>query len=154
MIACPVYDLRAVVARRSGYKTLPQCLWIQEMLLEHAPLGEGGRERGNRCQEENLHFQLIAIIMWSILYIASTCLEMAMKTVQMTLDEELIAAVDAATRRFGTTRSAFTRDALRHELDRRRYQVMEERQIDGYRREPVRPGEFDIWHDEQAWGGT
>ncbi len=35
-----------------------------------------------------------------------------MKTVQMTLDEGLVEAVDKAAKRIGTTRSAFARDAL------------------------------------------
>jgi metal-responsive CopG/Arc/MetJ family transcriptional regulator len=36
-----------------------------------------------------------------------------MKTVQMTLDENLVEAVDREAKRIGTTRSAFARDALR-----------------------------------------
>jgi metal-responsive CopG/Arc/MetJ family transcriptional regulator len=36
-----------------------------------------------------------------------------MKTVQMTLDEELVARVDRAAMRLKTTRSGFTRQALR-----------------------------------------
>ena len=41
---------------------------------------------------------------------------MPMKTVQMTLDESLVLEVDRAAARRGTTRSAFTREALRHAL--------------------------------------
>ena len=36
-----------------------------------------------------------------------------MKTVQMTLDENLIVSVDKMAKRLGTTRSAFTRQALK-----------------------------------------
>ena len=36
-----------------------------------------------------------------------------MRTVQMTLDEDLVKAVDKASKRLGTTRSEFTRRALR-----------------------------------------
>ena len=39
-----------------------------------------------------------------------------MKTVQMTLGENLIKAVDSAAKKLGTTRSAFTREALRSAL--------------------------------------
>jgi len=39
-----------------------------------------------------------------------------MKTVQMTLDENLIKSVDKIVKAIGTTRSAFTRDALRQAL--------------------------------------
>jgi len=42
------------------------------------------------------------------------------KTVQMTLDEDLVEAVDEAVKRLGTTRSAFARDALRQALARLR----------------------------------
>ena len=41
-----------------------------------------------------------------------------MRTVQMTLDEELLASVDEAAKKLNTTRSAFTRKALRDALDR------------------------------------
>ena len=41
-----------------------------------------------------------------------------MKTVQMTIDEDLIAQVDRAARRLKTTRSGFTRQALRDALKR------------------------------------
>ncbi len=36
-----------------------------------------------------------------------------MRNVQMTLDEDLVIAVDKVAKRMGTMRSAFTRDALR-----------------------------------------
>ncbi|MBT7161749.1 MAG: ribbon-helix-helix protein, CopG family, partial [Victivallales bacterium] len=39
-----------------------------------------------------------------------------MKTVQMTLDEELVAQVDKAARKLHTSRSGFTREALRRAL--------------------------------------
>ena len=39
-----------------------------------------------------------------------------MKTVQMALDENLVKAVDSAARKLGTTRSGFTRKALRSAL--------------------------------------
>ncbi|MEP0847433.1 MAG: ribbon-helix-helix protein, CopG family [Phycisphaerae bacterium] len=74
-----------------------------------------------------------------------------MKVVQMTLDPELVAAVDEAARRLGTSRSAFTRDALRRALRRLREEEAERRQRRGYARKPVRRGEFDAWLDEQVW---
>ena len=43
-----------------------------------------------------------------------------MKAVQMTLEEDLVAAVDRVARRLKTTRSAFARDALRVALARYR----------------------------------
>ncbi len=75
-----------------------------------------------------------------------------MKTVQMTLDESLVKAVDSAAKKLGTTRSAFTREALRAALKEVRVMEQESRQRAGYRRKPVRRGEFDDWESEQVWG--
>lgn len=69
----------------------------------------------------------------------------------MTLEPELVAQVDRAARRLGETRSAFTRRALRAAIERLRIQELERRQRAGYRRKPVRRGEFDAWTSEQAW---
>jgi metal-responsive CopG/Arc/MetJ family transcriptional regulator len=74
-----------------------------------------------------------------------------MKTVQMTLDEGLVTAVDRVVRRLGTNRSAFTREALREALRRVRVRSLEQKQRDGYARKPVRRGEFDAWEREQTW---
>ncbi len=74
-----------------------------------------------------------------------------MRTVQMTLDAELVTAVDNAARRLGTTRSAFARDALRAALHRMHEKALEEKQRKGYRRRPVKRGEFSDWEKEQAW---
>jgi metal-responsive CopG/Arc/MetJ family transcriptional regulator len=74
-----------------------------------------------------------------------------MKTVQMTLDEELVARVDRAARKLGTTRSAFTREALRSALERLAIRELERRHRQGYAAKPARRGEFDAWHGEQVW---
>jgi metal-responsive CopG/Arc/MetJ family transcriptional regulator len=75
----------------------------------------------------------------------------AMRTVQMTLDEKLVAEVDRAVRRLRTNRSAFARQALRAALRRLRELEKERKQIEGYRRKPVRAGEFSVWEKEQLW---
>ncbi|MGE5297517.1 MAG: ribbon-helix-helix domain-containing protein [Solirubrobacterales bacterium] len=75
-----------------------------------------------------------------------------MRTVQMTLDEELLASVDKAAKRLKTTRSGFTRKALREALDRLAIAELEEKHRRGYEQKPVRKGEFDVWEKEQAWG--
>ena len=74
-----------------------------------------------------------------------------MKTVQMTLDENLIASVDKVAKRLGTTRSAFTRQALRLALREVRMNELERKHREGYRRKPVRRGEFEDWEAEQVW---
>ena len=75
-----------------------------------------------------------------------------MKTIQMTIDEPLLNKVDSAIKTLKTTRSAFIREAL--EMALRHYQIleMEKAHAAGYAHQPVEPGEFDIWTDEQAWG--
>jgi len=75
-----------------------------------------------------------------------------MKTVQMTLDEDLVAEVDKIVKRLKTTRSALTRDALRAEIRRIREKELEQKHRKGYQRKPVKPEEFSDWEDEQAWG--
>jgi metal-responsive CopG/Arc/MetJ family transcriptional regulator len=75
-----------------------------------------------------------------------------MRTVQMTLDEGLVTAVDRAAKRLGTTRSAFTRDALREALREVRARELEKSHREGYAKAPVRKGEFDGWERKQAWG--
>lgn len=74
-----------------------------------------------------------------------------MKTVQMTLDESLVEQVDRAAQTQGTTRSAFTRDALRAALADLRERELEQRHRAGYERLPVQPGELGDWEAEQAW---
>lgn len=75
-----------------------------------------------------------------------------MKTVQMTLDDELVRSVDRVARTLHTNRSAFTRDALRGALTRLRVRQQEARHRCGYERFPVQADEFSMWEDEHAWG--
>ena len=75
-----------------------------------------------------------------------------MKTVQMTLDEALVKAVDRAVGKLKTTRSAFTRDALRVALRRFRERQLESAHRRGYERHPASKEEFAVWEREQAWG--
>lgn len=74
-----------------------------------------------------------------------------MKTIQMTLDENLIDEVDITVKKIGTTRSAFTRTALKHELENIKIKELEIKQIEGYKRKPVKNKEFDAWEKEQVW---
>ena len=75
-----------------------------------------------------------------------------MKTVQMTLDEALVKAVDRAAKRLRTTRSAFTREALRAALERVHVSRLERQHRQGYETRPVQKGEFSVWEAEQEWG--
>lgn len=75
-----------------------------------------------------------------------------MRTVQMTLEDELVKEVDRAARRLNSTRSAFTRRALREALARQAAMQLEQRHRSGYEKHPVRQQEFSVWEAEQAWG--
>jgi len=74
-----------------------------------------------------------------------------MKTVQMTLDENLLASVDKVAKHLGTTRSAFTRQALKTALREVRTNELERKHREGYKRKPVKRGEFEDWEAEQVW---
>jgi metal-responsive CopG/Arc/MetJ family transcriptional regulator len=75
-----------------------------------------------------------------------------MRTVQLTLDEELVDAVDRMVKRLGTTRSGFTREALRAALVRSKERAMERKHREGYLRKQPKRGEFKVWEKEQVWG--
>jgi len=75
-----------------------------------------------------------------------------MKVVQMTLDEDLVKAVDEAARRLRTTRSAFTRKALREALRSLSVKGLEHMHRRGYEAHPVGRDEFSVWEKEQRWG--
>jgi len=70
----------------------------------------------------------------------------------MTLQEDLVKAVDRVSKRLHTTRSAFTRKALREALVRYNLEQMEFKHRQGYERHPIPADEFSVWETEQAWG--
>ena len=70
----------------------------------------------------------------------------------MTLDDDLVKAVDRVAKRLCTSRSAFTRKALYEALDRYNLQKLEHKHRQGYERHPVAADEFSAWETEQAWG--
>jgi predicted transcriptional regulator len=78
----------------------------------------------------------------------------AMKTIQMTIDEKLLKLVDKVTRSRRTTRSAFIRVALEAEIRRSFIREKEAQHAAGYAHKPIAPGEFDVWADEQDWGAA
>ena len=90
--------------------------------------------------------------MWINIAIIIHMRRLIVKTVQMTLDEDLIEEVDKITRELKTTRSAFTRKVLKEAVKQFRIQRMEEQHRKGYMRHPVCNDEFSVWEDEQEWG--
>ena len=75
-----------------------------------------------------------------------------MRTVQMTLDDDLVTAVDRISKELQTSRSAFARKALRDALARYSLEQLERKHRRGYERHPVATDEFSVWETEQAWG--
>jgi len=75
-----------------------------------------------------------------------------MRTVQMTLDDDLVEAVDKVIRELKTNRSSFTRNALRDAIAQYNIRRLEEQHRRGYQLYPVKRGEFSIWEKEQNWG--
>ena len=75
-----------------------------------------------------------------------------MRTIQMTLDDDLVEVVDEIVREQKTTRSAFTRKALHEAVDRAKLKVLEEKHRQGYALNPVNREEFSVLEEEQAWG--
>jgi metal-responsive CopG/Arc/MetJ family transcriptional regulator len=75
-----------------------------------------------------------------------------MRTVQMTLDDELVETIDRVVQSLKTTRSAFTRMALQDALKKQSELRLVEKHRLGYAVNPVKTGEFDDWEVEQAWG--
>lgn len=75
-----------------------------------------------------------------------------MRTVQMTLDDDLVAAVDSVVKKLKTTRSAFTRKALKDAIRQENIATLENKHKRGYELCPVGKTEFSIWESEQEWG--
>jgi len=75
-----------------------------------------------------------------------------MKTVQMTLEDDLIKLVDQAAKLLKTTRSAFTRLALKEALLHLETKQLEEQHRQGYLNHPATNAEAGAWENEQAWG--
>ena len=77
-----------------------------------------------------------------------------MRTIQMTLDDDLVDQVDQVVKTIETTRSAFTRDALRLALKQFKTLELEKKHRKGYEKFPVNNEEFQAWDDEQVWGDS
>ncbi len=75
-----------------------------------------------------------------------------MRTIQMTLDDNLVQSVDKVVKELKTTRSAFTRHALRDAINRFSISRLEEKHRRGYELHPVNKEEFSVWEEEQDWG--
>ena len=75
-----------------------------------------------------------------------------MRTIQMTLDDDLVVLVDRIVKDLNTSRSAFTRQALRDAIDQYNIKKLENDHRKGYEKFPVTGDEFSVWENEQDWG--
>ena len=75
-----------------------------------------------------------------------------METIQLTVDESLLAEVDKVTRSLAMTRTAFVLIALELALRNQKTIALEQQHAQGYARHPTKPGEIDKWEPERAWG--
>lgn len=89
--------------------------------------------------------------MWIRSFAGDTTRLMATRTVQITIDDELLQTVDETVSEMETNRSAFIREALQLALKRIQILRMETQHAAGYARHPATPGEFDGWETEQVW---
>lgn len=74
-----------------------------------------------------------------------------METIELAIDETLLAEVDRVTRRLAMTRADFARIALELALRNQKTIALEQQHAQGYARNPGKPGEFDDWESEQVW---
>jgi metal-responsive CopG/Arc/MetJ family transcriptional regulator len=69
----------------------------------------------------------------------------------MTLEDDLVKSVDKIVRQMHTTRSAFTRAALRNAINNYKVSQLEQKHRKGYEKQPVSKEEFSVWENEQTW---
>ncbi|HVG31382.1 MAG TPA: ribbon-helix-helix protein, CopG family [Pyrinomonadaceae bacterium] len=75
-----------------------------------------------------------------------------MKTIELTVEEAMLAEVDEATRALEMTREDFVRTALERALRQQEIIALEQRHARGYERRPQTAEEVGEWEDEQVWG--
>jgi len=74
-----------------------------------------------------------------------------MRTIQMTLEDDLVQAVDKIVKQTHTTRSAFTRAALKDAINNFKISQLEQKHRKGYEQQPASKEEFSVWENEQKW---
>jgi metal-responsive CopG/Arc/MetJ family transcriptional regulator len=75
-----------------------------------------------------------------------------LKTIQITLPQELLSEIDQTVSDLNTNRSAFARQALEEALFRLRVAEMERQHAQGYARRPQDSDEIAPWEEIQDWG--
>jgi antitoxin component of RelBE/YafQ-DinJ toxin-antitoxin module len=75
-----------------------------------------------------------------------------METIQLTIDESLLAEVQQATNALQMTPSDFMTVALERALQQREIIAKERQHAQAYSDQPQQPEEIEEWQDEQEWG--
>jgi antitoxin component of RelBE/YafQ-DinJ toxin-antitoxin module len=75
-----------------------------------------------------------------------------METIQLSIEEALLAEVQQATSALQMTPSDFMKVALERALQQREIIARERRDAQGYLAQPQQPEEIAEWQDEQEWG--
>ena len=74
-----------------------------------------------------------------------------MKTIQMTINEDLLKDVDEARKKLRTSRSEFIRRAMYKYINDLNTRDLEKIHREGYKKYPIKKDEFDVWENEQDW---
>lgn len=75
-----------------------------------------------------------------------------MKTIQMSIDDELLKQLDRTIKKLNVTRSAFIRESIAFYLKQRKIVEMEEKHKIGYEKKPVNIEEFAVAEGDQNIG--
>ena len=77
-----------------------------------------------------------------------------MKTIQITIDPELLHKIDHDEESIKKGRSAFLRQAVRYYLEQKRLKSISEKYRSGYKQGLAKDDDPTIWEDEQVWPPT
>jgi metal-responsive CopG/Arc/MetJ family transcriptional regulator len=77
-----------------------------------------------------------------------------MKTIQITIDQELLHLIDNDEESIKKGRSAFLRQAVRYYLEQKRLKSISEKYRSGYSQALEKDDDLNIWEDEQVWPPT
>jgi hypothetical protein len=74
-----------------------------------------------------------------------------MHTIELNIDETLLAEINQVTQSLSMTLTDFARIAFELALRNHKIISLEQQHASGYVQSPVQPGEFDGWESEQLW---
>ena len=74
-----------------------------------------------------------------------------MKTIQITIDPDLLEEIDNDEESKKQGRSAFLRQAVRYYLEQKRLKSISDQYRSGYRQGLAKDDDLSIWEDEQVW---